>query len=98
MKHLRVQDDLTLFQAMVEGLIFKNDKVVGVKTSFGIEFYGQTVVVTTGTFLRGLMHIGQKKSEGGRLVTIQPRAICKLSGSWHQTGAPENRYTAETTW
>ncbi len=68
MKHtLELQDNLTLFQAMVEGLVFKGDSVVGVRTSFGIEFYAKAVIVTTGTFLRGLMHIGQKKAEGGRL-------------------------------
>ena len=60
MKHtLELQNNLTLFQAMVEGLIFESGRVVGVRTSFGIEFYAKAVIVTTGTFLRGLMHIGQ---------------------------------------
>ena len=68
MKHvMELQENLTLFQAMVEGLIYDGGKVVGVQTSFGIEFRAKAVIVTTGTFLRGLMHIGQKKSEGGRL-------------------------------
>ena len=94
MKHLlEVQDGLTLFQAMVEGLIFKNDKVVGVKTSFGIEFYGQTVVVTTGTFLRGLMHIGQKKSEGGRLGDHTAKG---LSASFLEAGIKLERLKTGT--
>ncbi|MGE9295678.1 MAG: FAD-dependent oxidoreductase, partial [Puniceicoccales bacterium] len=68
LKHvIELQPNLTLFQAMVEGLVFEGDRVVGVQTSFGIDFHGRTVVVTTGTFLRGLMHIGQKRNEGGRL-------------------------------
>ena len=40
---------------------------IGVKTSLGLEFYGKSVIVTTGTFLRALMHVGQEKAEGGRL-------------------------------
>ena len=68
MKHtLERQQGLTLFQAMVAGLEMENGRVVGVRTSMEITFYAHTVVVTTGTFLRGLMHIGSKKNEGGRL-------------------------------
>ena len=68
MKHLcELQDGLTIFQAQVTGLIFKNGAVVGVQTNLDLEFHGKSVVVTTGTFLRGLMHIGANKTEGGRL-------------------------------
>lgn len=64
---LENQEHLTLFQSMVESLIFDGEKVIGITTSMGMSFYAKTVVVTTGTFLRALMHIGQKKAEGGRL-------------------------------
>src|SRR5208282_1658809 len=68
LKHtLELQDNLRLFQATVSGLIFEQGKVVGCRTGLGIDFLGRTVIITTGTFLRGLMHIGQNKSEGGRL-------------------------------
>src|SRR5580658_6241232 len=57
MKHtLELQPNLTLFQATVIGLIYEKGKVVGCRTNLDIEFHGQCVVVTTGTFLRGLMH------------------------------------------
>ena len=59
MKHvLELNPMITLFQSMVEGLIVKKGKCVGVRTSLDLEFYGKSVVVTTGTFLRGLMHVG----------------------------------------
>src|SRR5687767_13251100 len=54
MKHtLELQQNLQVFQAMVTGLIYQNGRVVGCRTNLDIEFRGQTVVVTTGTFLRG---------------------------------------------
>jgi tRNA uridine 5-carboxymethylaminomethyl modification enzyme len=68
MKHLlELTPGLTLFQAMVTGLIFENGAVKGVRTGLDVSFYGKTVIVTTGTFLRGLMHIGKNKSQGGRM-------------------------------
>lgn len=94
MKHtIELQQDLTLFQAMVEGLVFEGDRVVGVKTSFGVDFYGKTVVVTTGTFLRGLMHIGDKKNEGGRLGDFSSRG---LSGSFLEAGIELQRLKTGT--
>jgi tRNA uridine 5-carboxymethylaminomethyl modification enzyme len=68
LKHtLELQENLQIFQATVTALIFQGDRVTGVKTNLDIEFTGKTVVITTGTFLRGLMHIGQNRNEGGRL-------------------------------
>lgn len=94
MKHtIELQDNLTLFQAMVEGLIFEGGRVIGVKTSFGVDFYGKTVVVTTGTFLRGLMHIGDKKSEGGRLGDFSAKG---LSGSFLEAGIELQRLKTGT--
>jgi len=76
LKHtLELQPNLQIFQATITGLIFKNGKVIGCRTSLDVEFYGQTVVVTTGTFLRGLMHIGQNKNEGGRLGDFSAKTL-----------------------
>ena len=58
--------NLDFYQEMVAGLIIKNDKVVGVRTSLGLEIFGKSVVCTNGTFLNGLIHIGDKQFGGGR--------------------------------
>ncbi|WP_418510423.1 tRNA uridine-5-carboxymethylaminomethyl(34) synthesis enzyme MnmG [Corallibacter sp.] len=58
--------NLDFYQEMVSGLLVENHKVVGVKTSLGVEVKGKTVVLTNGTFLNGLIHIGDKNFGGGR--------------------------------
>ena len=59
-------DNLDLFQDTVSELIFDKDKIVGVKTQLGIEIKAKTVILTNGTFLNGLMHIGRTQIVGGR--------------------------------
>jgi tRNA uridine 5-carboxymethylaminomethyl modification enzyme len=54
------------YQEMVKGLLVEKDKVVGVRTSLGIDIKGSSVVLTNGTFLNGLIHIGDKQFGGGR--------------------------------
>ena len=76
LKHtLELQSNLQIFQATVVGLIFEGSRVVGCRTNLDVDFRGATVVVTTGTFLRGLMHIGQNKNEGGRLGDFSARTL-----------------------
>lgn len=76
LKHtLELQPNLQIFQATVTGLIFKGTAVIGCHTNLDIDFLGKTVVVTTGTFLRGLMHIGQNKNEGGRLGDFSAKSL-----------------------
>jgi tRNA uridine 5-carboxymethylaminomethyl modification enzyme len=58
--------NLDFYQEMVSGLLVKNNKVVGIKTSLGIEVRAKSVVLTNGTFLNGLIHIGDKNFGGGR--------------------------------
>jgi tRNA uridine 5-carboxymethylaminomethyl modification enzyme len=58
--------NLDFYQEMVTGLILEQNKVVGVKTSLGISIKSKTVVLTNGTFLNGLIHIGDKNFGGGR--------------------------------
>lgn len=58
--------NLDFYQEMVAGLIIEKDKVVGVRTSLGLEVKSKTVICTNGTFLNGLIHIGEKQFGGGR--------------------------------
>jgi tRNA uridine 5-carboxymethylaminomethyl modification enzyme len=64
--HLEHQANLTIFQQPVNDLITENDQVKGVVTQMGLKFYGKTVVLTTGTFLAGKIHIGMSHYAGGR--------------------------------
>lgn len=65
--------NLDFFQDMVKQLIVENNKVTGVVTSLGIEIKGRSVVLTNGTFLNGLIHVGDKQLGGGRMG--EPRAF-----------------------
>jgi tRNA uridine 5-carboxymethylaminomethyl modification enzyme len=58
--------NLDFYQEMVSSIIVSGDKVVGVKTSLGLEIRSRTVILTNGTFLNGLIHIGEKQFGGGR--------------------------------
>jgi tRNA uridine 5-carboxymethylaminomethyl modification enzyme len=94
MKHtLELQPNLQLFQATVTGLTFQDGRVVGVRTNLDIEFKASAVVVTTGTFLRGLMHIGQNKNEGGRLGDFSAKT---LSASFLEAGIELRRLKTGT--
>ncbi|HIE16067.1 MAG TPA: tRNA uridine-5-carboxymethylaminomethyl(34) synthesis enzyme MnmG, partial [Bacteroidales bacterium] len=59
--------NLFLFQDTVSSLIIENDRVTGVKTVTGFEFSSKSVILTNGTFLNGLIHVGKVKIEGGRM-------------------------------
>lgn len=94
LKHtVELQPNLRLFQATVTGLIYRGGAVVGCRTNLDLEFAGKTVVVTTGTFLRGLMHIGQNKNEGGRLGDFSAKT---LSGSLMEAGIELRRLKTGT--
>lgn len=94
LKHtLELQPNLQVFQATVTGLVLTGQKVTGVRTNLDIEFSGLTVVVTTGTFLRGLMHIGQNKNEGGRLGDFSAKT---LSASFLEAGIELRRLKTGT--
>jgi len=58
--------NVDFYQEMVSGLLVENNKIAGVKTSLGIEIKSKAVVLTNGTFLNGLIHIGEKQFGGGR--------------------------------
>ncbi len=59
--------NVDFWQDMSNGLIVENGKIVGVRTSMGISIYGKSVVLTNGTFLNGLIHLGEKQFGGGRI-------------------------------
>jgi len=63
---LETQPNLSIFQQAVEDLIIENDQVVGVVTQMGLKFKCKTAVLTVGTFLGGLIHIGESNHSGGR--------------------------------
>lgn len=63
---LEATPNLDFYQEMVNGLVIKDDKIVGVKTGMGLEIHARTVILTNGTFLNGLIHIGEKQFGGGR--------------------------------
>ncbi len=65
-RRLENQPNLTLFQQAVDDLILDGDRVTGVVTQIGLHFHADAVVLTTGTFLSGLIHIGLKSHEAGR--------------------------------
>ncbi|MDM8518616.1 tRNA uridine-5-carboxymethylaminomethyl(34) synthesis enzyme MnmG [Anaerolineales bacterium HSG6] len=75
--------NLQIKQAMVEGLLIKGDRIEGVQTQYGIQYYGKAVVLTTGTFLGGRLITGEDVTEGGR---SGERAAVRLSASLTELG------------
>lgn len=63
---LEATANLDFYQEMVSGLLIENGRVAGVRTSLGVKIKGRSVVLTNGTFLNGLIHIGDKQFGGGR--------------------------------
>ena len=66
---------IDFWQEMVSGLIVKDKRVAGVRTQMGIEIHGKAVVLTNGTFLNGIIHIGEKQFGGGRAGERAARGI-----------------------
>ena len=60
------EPNLTIQQGQADEFLHRDREVYGVRTVMGVEYHAQTVVITTGTFLRGLMHVGDAKQKGGR--------------------------------
>lgn len=59
-------DNLDIWQDQADELLVANGEAIGVKTIWGTEFYAKSIIITAGTFLNGLMHVGRKMVEGGR--------------------------------
>jgi len=90
---LESTDNLDLWQDAVVSLLIEDKVVKGVKTKIGIEFTSNTVVLTNGTFLNGLMHIGSAKMEGGR---IGEAASYNISDQLFQVGFKTGRLKTGT--
>lgn len=74
---LENQPNLTLFQQAADDLIVENDQVTGVVSQTGIRFNAKTVVLTTGTFLGGVIHIGMQQHSGGRAGDAPANALAQ---------------------
>jgi len=87
------ESNLDVKQGQAGKLIHIDGRVIGVETNLGVRYLGETVVVTTGTFLRGLMHIGQTKQPGGRAGEA---AAMNLSDSLKEIGLQLGRLKTGT--
>src|ERR1043165_32059 len=74
--------NLDFYQDSVIGLIKKSNMVSGVKTALGHEIYARSVVLTNGTFLNGVIHIGEKQSKGGRMAEKDSTGITEQLVNW----------------
>lgn len=92
-RRLENQPNLMLFQQAVDDLILEGDRVVGAVTQSGIRFRGRTVVLTAGTFLNGLIHIGLQNYAGGRAG--DPPAI-SLAARLKERQLPQGRLKTGT--
>lgn len=68
-------DNLDLWQDDVVRIIVKNSRVIGVRTKIGVKFYSNVVILTNGTFLNGLIHIGSTKISGGRIGELSSEGL-----------------------
>jgi tRNA uridine 5-carboxymethylaminomethyl modification enzyme len=84
--------NLSLKQANITNLIVKGDQVVGVETNIGLRFLARSVVITTGTFMRGLLHVGMKSQAGGRMGDT----ISTLSDNLKELGFEVGRFKTGT--
>ena len=71
------QENLSLFQQSADDLIVENNRVTGVVTQMGLKFKAKTVVLTTGTFLGGVIHVGLENYQGGRAGDAPSNALAK---------------------
>jgi tRNA uridine 5-carboxymethylaminomethyl modification enzyme len=85
--------NLDFYQDMIVDLIVDKDQVIGVVTSLGLKIYGKTVVLTNGTFLNGLIHIGEKNFGGGR---AGEKASIGLTSSLQELGFTAGRMKTGT--
>ncbi len=84
--------NLELHQGNVAKLLVKNDQIYGITTSLGLEFHAKSVILSAGTFMRGLMHVGLQNEKGGRMGD----AISTVSDSLRELGFTVERFKTGT--
>lgn len=80
-------DNLDIWQDQADELLVANGEAIGVKTIWGAEFYAKSIIITAGTFLNGLMHVGRKMVEGGRCAEPAVRNFTESITRWGVTTA-----------
>lgn len=88
------QPGLWVLQDTVDEILIENNRAVGVGTAYGQTFHARAVVLTTGTFLGGMMHMGQETTPGGRMGDAP---ASKLSACLKRLGLPMGRLSTSTT-
>lgn len=79
---LETQKNITLFQQAVDDVIIENERIVGVVTQLGLKIFADTVVLTTGTFLGGVIHVGDQAYAGGRAGDAPATTLSKRLREW----------------
>ena len=80
-------DNLDIWQDQADELLVANGEAIGVKTIWGAEFYAKSIIITAGTFLNGLMHVGRKMVEGGRCAEPAVHNLTESITRWGITSA-----------
>ena len=80
-------DNLDIWQDQADELLVADGEAIGVRTIWGAEFYGKSIIITAGTFLNGLMHVGRKMVEGGRCAEPAVHHFTESITRWGITSA-----------
>ena len=80
-------DNLDIWQDQADELLVENREAIGVRTIWGAEFFAKSIIVTAGTFLNGLMHVGRKMVEGGRCAEPAVHNFTESITRWGITSA-----------
>lgn len=80
-------DNLDIWQDQADELLVENGEAIGVRTIWGAEFFAKSIIITAGTFLNGLMHVGRKMVEGGRCAEPAVHHFTKSITRWGITSA-----------
>ena len=80
-------DHLDIWQDQTDELLVANGEAIGVRTIWGAEFYAKSIIITSGTFLNGLMHVGRKMVEGGRCAEPAVHHFTESITRWGITSA-----------
>ena len=89
---LECQNGLDLHQGNVANLLIKNDEVYGIRTNLGVEYHTESIIISSGTFMRGLMHVGKENQAGGRMGD----GISTISDSLKDLGIEIERFKTGT--